>query len=686
LLPDLTVLVALLVGLMSLEGRSPDPLYSLAGTLLCVIVGGALSRMALVRGLRALEADEPLVAEVSTRWTVLWAFLAWMACIFLFDWGAWVAGEVPRLWWLGRVLILYLPALLSFGVGWVARARLEAAIVSRRGGVPLRTDPFAAVFRALRRNSIVILPLLVLDGISEGIWVLGELDVGPMRRIAMWQDAMPLFSVGLMMAIVVLALPVIPRLFVRALRAEPLEDGRLRTVLQRGADSIGLHYRDIMLWRTGGRVFNAMVVGFTPGTRLIFLSDGLVKALTEEETVAVFFHEAGHAKRWHLPLFLVMFFSISLLFYAASPAFSAWGFSPFMQVLLQLAVYWFVLLGWVSRRFERESDVYGARHAGLLSPDAPPLDVPGLPRPLPHGAALMMRALKRIRTIVGTSFSHRHGAIEDRVSYVAAHATDPDVRASFVRSRRSLLAGIGALVAAAVAATAWRLPIEFAQAEAHVAYMDGYEAYRSAWTLEREGNDGSRVSAAWAEAYAHFDTAARRLAPMDDEQARRRRIRYRFQAAETALHGMRDTARAETDFRRTLDLLDTPGAAGPDVSTVRFETHVALGRLTAWRHGAGEEGEAGEAIAEAERHLAAARSTDTERHVTGIDPEAAELARERLRLLVATIDGARGEVELARSSLRKLAQLDRGAKTWEHHAWMELADDARRELERLEGR
>ena len=66
-----------------------------------------------------------------------------------------------------------------------------------------------------------------------------------------------------------------------------------------------------MLWPTNGTIINAMVVGFTPGTRRIFLTDKIIQDLPEDELMAVFFHEAGHAKHHHLPLLLMLFFYVN---------------------------------------------------------------------------------------------------------------------------------------------------------------------------------------------------------------------------------------------------------------------------------------------------------------------------------------------------------------------------------------
>src|SRR5213078_3531139 len=136
----------------------------------------------------------------------------------------------------------------------------------------------------------------------------------------------------------------------------PLEDGPLLHDLVELARRIRLGLRGFLLWDTRGRSINAMVVGLTGGTRGVFLTDGLVEALPRPEVVAVVAHEAGHAMRRHLPLYFVTAFALVLLLQAAEDAGAEWfgdKAEPFV-IGAFLAVFWFGVLGWLSRRFERE--------------------------------------------------------------------------------------------------------------------------------------------------------------------------------------------------------------------------------------------------------------------------------------------------------------------------------------------
>jgi len=686
LLPDLTVLIALLLGLVSMEDSPADPSRALLGSACCLLIGGALSRLALRRGLRALSEDENLLAEASMRWTTIWPFAAWMAAIYFFHWGAWVSTTVPRTWWLMPYVVLFVPGLATFCVGWASRVRLEARLIERRGGVPVVRTSAEGIRRGLRRNGIVFLPVFALLALQDGIWIAGTLGVEPLRVFSLWQESSDLLNIAIMFGLVFLALPIIPGLIARALHAKPLPAGPVRTLLERAAADIGLRYGEIMLWPTGGRIVNAMVVGFTPRTRRIILTDGLIGALPADELLAVFFHEAGHAKRHHLTLFLLLFLAFSLLVFAATAPLMALGIPPWMLIMLQLAVIWFVILGWVSRRFERESDIFGAEHAAILDPHAPPVPMPGLPLPLPRGAALMVRALERVRAISGHAGGHRHGTIEERIAFVAHHAIDPDLRQAHKRACRGLKVGIALALVAGVVASAWSLPTEIARGEAHVMEADALRDYEAAWMLEhaRTQPEVARAPARWRQAYEHLLAAARRLEGHDDVLSRSRRARDLFNAADTALHGLRDHVAARKLFTTALEQLEDLDVKGPGGVLMQFQAHIDLGRLEAWA-AVEHPTERGPDFKATLEHLASARALLRER-IEGAEGVATpdDLLDERLRLLRGTYDGARGETEVAREALRKLAQLA-GSDARQRSPRLEIAEDARAELERLRG-
>jgi Zn-dependent protease with chaperone function len=689
-LPDLTVLIALLVGIGSLAGAPTSPGRALLGSGLCFLVGCALSRMAAARGLRAVDSGDLLGAEASGRWTTLWVFGAWIGALWGFDWGPWVNTMVPKTLWITRYLVLLAPLVGMLAVAWAARSEVEAELIFKRGGVPPVRRARAAIMAGFRRNGIVLLPLFIIIGVTDGIWLAGELGVESLRIASLWAEAMPLLQIGFMLALILITLPFLPRIIARMIKAEPLAPGALRDRLVAAAATVDLGYRDIMIWRTGGRVLNAMVVGFTKRSRMIFITDGLLDALTEDEVMAVFFHEAGHAKKQHLPLFMVAFFALSLLFYGLRIPMQRAGIPLPLQVMLHLGVLWFILLGWVSRRFERESDIYGAEHAAVLSPDAEDLPVPGISKPIARGAALMVMALQRIQTVAGYSGSHRHGSVGGRMAFVSHYAISPEVRESHRSGMRTLKTTILGALVFAVALTIWRMPEELAHAHAQVDLAGAQQTYDEATKLAHKKGGVPEAKQAelarlWQESYDGFVGSLERVGERDDPLSQLIRIQSTFAAGDIAIHGLRDPVLAKPHFAKVLELVESFDLAGPEMAIVRFECHIDLGRIAAWDYRALPVGDERRDRTAMKGHLSAARKL-RDFEMGGLPAERSfkddRFLAERARLLQATIDAAIGDEEVARPVLERLVTLRDTAKAKDYGRF-EVAEDAALELKRL---
>ncbi|MDF1703107.1 MAG: M48 family metalloprotease, partial [Planctomycetota bacterium] len=668
MLPDLTVLLALLLGLSHLAGAPDHPGRALLGSLLCFVVGGALSRMAAARGLRAVDDDDILVAESSARWIMLWPFLAWIGALAGFDWGALVHANVPKMWWIAPYVVLLAPMGVMFAVAWASRAEVQAELILKRGGTPSVRGARAAIAAGFKRNLIALAPLFVLLGLIDGIWVLGELGVEPLRMLSLWSEAMPLVQIGFMLAIIGVTLPFLPRIIAKLLGAKPMAPGPMRETLERAAAKIDLTYREIMIWPTKGRILNAMVVGFTGRSRMIFLTDGLLQVLPPEEAMAVFFHEAGHAKKQHLPLFLVTFLGLALLFEELRIPMQAVGIPLEFQILLHLGLLWFGLLGYVSRRFERESDVFGAEHATVLETDPEPMHLPGLPAPLPRGNGLMILALKRIQTVMAYAGSHRHGTVDDRIAFLTMHGLDPSLRLSFRSDMKRLKRMMLGLLVGAVLLTAWRFPMALAHAHAQVDRLEAVRIYERAIALEHTGDgegDTAQAQALFAEAYAGFEASLAQLGERDDVASRDLRVQTTYAAADIAMHGLLDVENARRHYTDMLGLLDKYEYRSPLAALMRFECHIDLGRIAAWDYAALPVGDAGRDRRAMDGHLVKARKL-RDFEMGGL-PENRELKDDlflgqRARLLAATIDAAVGEYGVAREELLRLARVAENAR------------------------
>ncbi len=689
MLPDLTVLLGLLIGLGHLDGAPASAGRAVLGSLLCFLVGGALSRMAAGRGLQAVDDGDELAAQASTRWVMLWPFLAWLGALIGFEWGALVNDVVPRVAWIARYLVLLAPMGAMYAIAWSARAEVEVELITRKGGTPSIVGARQAIAAGFKRNAIALAPLFLLLGLVDGVWVLGELGVEPLRQLALWAEAMPHVQIALMMAILGGTLPFLPRLIAKLIGARPMAPGPMREQLERAAAAIDLRYGEIMVWPTKGRVLNAMVVGFTGRSRIIFLTDALLEVLPNEEVMAVFFHEAGHAKKHHLPLFLAMFLGLALLFEELRMPLQMIGLPVELQILLHLALLWFVLLGWVSRRFERESDVYGAEHATVLEGDTEPMRLPGLPVPIPRGSGLMILALKRIETVMGHAGGHRHGTVESRIQFLTHHAVSDEVRTEFRRGMTKLKRGILLLLVGTIALAAWQLPRSLAHAHARVDLLATdavYErAMKQAYARNPDARDPAAARRGFEDAYAGLLAAYERVRDRDDIVSRNLLVQSLYGAADVAMHGLEDPAKAEAHYRALLAHLDDFDTTAPGAALLRFESHIDLGRIEAWRYAALPVGDPGRDRRAMDRHLATARRL-RDHEMGGLPPDrrhkSDKFLAQRARLLAATIDAAIGETALARAELERLARID---ATGRDDDWgrFEVAAAARRELAQL---
>lgn len=224
-------------------------------------------------------------------------------------------------------------------------------------------------------------------------------------------------------------------------RARSLPDGELRTKLLRAGRNANLRYRDVLLWPTYGVIVNAAVVGFVGPMRYIMLSDGLIESLTDGQIEAVFGHEIGHVRLHHLPFFLLFAIgSMGLVGLAGMHLQITYRLSEQTletMVLGGVVVVWFLAFGYISRRFEAQADLFGAK---LLSPDFDN-GLCTLPGCLRHGdraratagsetmcltgAELFSSALDRtaaLNAVPRTAGSWRHGSINQRCAFVVRAA------------------------------------------------------------------------------------------------------------------------------------------------------------------------------------------------------------------------------------------------------------------------
>jgi Zn-dependent protease with chaperone function len=368
----------------------------------------------------------------------------------------------------GVELLILAPFLAALFLSWAVFYNVERAIRETGPARDIGTFPgrWTYVGFQARHNLILVCPPLLMMVLQQSIlWLCPELDQS-------W--VLPLLSVGLLVG-VFLTIPWILRLL---LGWQTLPPGPLRDRLLAAARRLNFHCSDLLLWNTRRGMANAMVTGVLPSLRYVVVTDRLASELTPEEIEAVFGHEVGHIKHHHM-LYYVVFLLVSMVVVAgvyavARNTLEDWlpGFItglqptdvvavvPFLGVL---AIYIFVVFGFLSRRCERQADIYGCRAVSCSQFACPGHENGTVVAPEGRGLCAtgirtFIEALEKVARLNGISrdkpgwlSSWQHSTIARRVEFLQQVCADPEVEPRFQRRVRlvkwSLLLGLGALLA-----------------------------------------------------------------------------------------------------------------------------------------------------------------------------------------------------------------------------------------------
>lgn len=342
-------------------------------------------------------------------------------------------------------------------------------------------------FQLRQKFALVFIPVLLL---------VGHQAVGRMFPAA-WTHA-PLLTNTLSIAALTGVFVGMPLLIRFALGLRPLPAGPLRDRLTASARRLGFTCSDVLLWNTRSGMANAMVVGLVPWLRYVVFTDRLIEEFSEDEIEAVFGHEIGHIRHQHMLCYLV-FLLLSMvglglvtnhyllpLLAEAAQSLAEWlpwlppslgarlapdGDLSVVPLLPVLLAYIFVVFGYLSRRCERQADVFGCRAVSCQN-----LACEGHgaePRLSPRGRGLcqtgigtFIRALEKVALVNGISRdrpgflqSWQHSTIAKRVAFLHRVLADPRVEAAFQRRLRqvktALFVGLGLLVAGLVYLHGW---------------------------------------------------------------------------------------------------------------------------------------------------------------------------------------------------------------------------------------
>jgi len=450
----------------------PVTALALAAYLAGAMILGQASAWTGLRQVRAAERA-PLRAVRRHGWMAaaerFW-LIGGFAGVLIYGYARWVMEDLPlgELPLLGK-LMLVAPFLVVLLGSWVlaypfyraSRSRL-AALQAGIGMPPLSVQTLRQYisFNVRTHLLFIAVPVSMIIAVQDVLL----LYVAPLLPEA----AVDYVIVAAMVTFAGLTFTLAPVLVVRIWRTKPLADGPLRHELEALCEGLKLRYRQILVWHSHGALANAGVMGLLAPVRYILLTDTLLQRMPPNQIKAVFAHEAGHIVSHHIFYSALFALTVALwvnvlegVLLAAAPE---RVIATELVALGLLAVMWVTGFGWLSRRFERQSDVMAAWAAGRedFGPEANKLRPTGQTdgdqdRITPEGAAVYSHALEMVAQLNGASlrqFNWRHGSIADRIRYVLSLAAGGCTRQPIDRFIRRIKLALWAALLAGIALNA----------------------------------------------------------------------------------------------------------------------------------------------------------------------------------------------------------------------------------------
>ncbi|MFM8272589.1 MAG: M48 family metallopeptidase [Gemmata sp.] len=394
-----------------------------AGAVALVLSLALALRVWVVRAVARDPARRYEAARAYNRWRRVLFFVnvgTAAACVLVFGWGWLVQHELVALWNDAEQpapfaeLAVPLPYFVVLVGCWVICYDAERALhrALHPGGRPFWSRGAHLLHNARQFALMALLPI--------GLWVTQQ----TLNRYVPEVTHTAAYKAGSLAVVpaVILLMPLVlkPLLGLRALPPGPTRD-RFEAL----AGRLDFRCADILLWNTHGASVNAFITGLLPRVRYVVFTDRILEDLPPDELDAVLGHEIGHAKHGHIWLYAA-FLALSLSLLAALVLFTekqinaatsgemvrlrTWleGFKSWLALppVALVTGYLFVVFGALSRRCERQADLFGCKAVSCADPHCAghgPATVypPGAARLCPTGIRTFARALDRVRELNG---------------------------------------------------------------------------------------------------------------------------------------------------------------------------------------------------------------------------------------------------------------------------------------------
>jgi STE24 endopeptidase len=430
-----------------------------------LLIAGAIARRALLQLEREPNRRDSAAHRYSAaRSYFFFASLGGFAfCLLGLGWGD-TATQLGMIVFRGRwvlapggELLILAPFLLVQVGSWCFFFDADRAL-HQLGADPLRPNRFwtrgGYVLYSFRQQILILMPLFFAIGGQAVSRLFPELNHEPWLVL--------LLLLGVVFSLLVL-LPLALPLF---LGLRPLPRGPIRDRLEAHARRLGVRYSRIYLWDTRGAMANAMVLGVIGWLRCIIFTDRLLDDLDDDEVDGVFGHEVGHAYYGHMLYYAFFLLLSATLLGAIAQAGPSSGDEysslDLIAPLLSLFCYLFAVFGFVSRRCERQADIFGCRAGScrnqqckghdcttVLAERGTGLcltginnfvkalrrveDINGMNRPNPawRGVSLLGKVHWIFRLLTGWLYTWQHSTISKRVAFLERMAVDPTVEQHF---------------------------------------------------------------------------------------------------------------------------------------------------------------------------------------------------------------------------------------------------------------
>jgi Zn-dependent protease with chaperone function len=445
------------------------------GVAVVVAAAAILSQATRQQLARRPDQRDALLRRISTWrfYHLLGLALMFALGLYVLGWG-WIiqdvfaCGEPPgpddlQALWPGTELLILAPFLVGLVLSWAcfydADRALHNASASTQVGNPYWSRWAYLVFHIRFHLGLVLIPLLLLIAVKDLPPLIPQPDA----------DYRALAGAGIFLTALgaYACMPWAVRLF---LGLKPIPDGPLRYRLLAASRRLRFRFSNILLWDTHGGIANAMVVGILPRLRYVVFTDRLIAEMNVDEVEAVFGHEAGHIKHRHM-LYYLAFLMISLA--VVMQLWDAAKLNSLVNLALRkdlvllplfglVGAYIFVVFGFLSRRCERQADVYGCRAVSCARKDCCGHDetvdlLPGAHSLCPTGIRIFISALEKVACLNGISRerpgwlqSWQHSTIARRVEFLQCVLADPAVEPRFQRTvtlvKWALFLSLGALL------------------------------------------------------------------------------------------------------------------------------------------------------------------------------------------------------------------------------------------------